>query len=122
MQSIFIWKTDNENGLSDILYHSGSDWFMEEHNDKSYSYQYNNQVDFELDNDTILVYQVTAMPSNWVGSDLLESSNVKYKVHKNDSYGKLDQLGCWMRFISKDSTFCLENLKEEFKKIRTYTQ
>jgi len=121
MPSIFVWK--NNSACNDLYatIHSGSDWFLEEHAGTSYSYVTNNQLVINNNSQDILIYQVTKMPLNWVGSYCLESVSVPYKIHKQDDYGQLDQLGIWMRFISKNEiVFEKESLSSEMKLINIW--
>ena len=76
---------------------------MEEHSMTS-SYMYTNQMIETVHGKKVLIYHVVQMPANWVGSDCLEIIQIPYKLHKKDEYGQLDQLGSWMRFISKNET------------------
>lgn len=99
MPSIFIWKSVTPIlSQKTIRYYSGADWFLEE-GIKTSSYVYLNQSIIK-DNiiGTIIVYNVLAMPENWIGSELLEVSDIPYHLVKEDHYGKLEQLGIWMRF------------------------
>jgi hypothetical protein len=46
------------------------------------------------------VYDIKWMPTNWVGSHLLENVSVPYALLKEDVVGRLEQWGDWMRFTS----------------------
>lgn len=46
------------------------------------------------------VYDIKWMPTNWVGSHLLENASVPYALLKEDALGRLEQLGDWMRFTT----------------------
>ena len=119
MPSIFVWKGDSACNDSMIQYYSGSNWFLEEHVDASYSYMYTNQL--HITSRDVLIYQATKMPLNWIGSYCLESVHVPYKIHKKDDYGQLDQLGTWMRFISKNEIiFEKESLQNEMNLIEKW--
>ena len=113
MPSIFIWKTSNQiNSQTTLQYYSGTDWFLEEHvgnttgntvgNTTSYTY-IDQHVLSTKTHDTVLLYNAIQMPHNWIGSELLEMIQVPYQFIKQDNYGKLEQLGTWMRcIINKD--------------------
>jgi len=116
MPSIFVWKATCSNlSSTTISYYSGSNWFLEEHDNTSSSYLYVNQYKA---NDFI-AYHATKMPQNWVGSELLETIHVPYQCMKEDEYGSLDHIGNWFRFISKHD-HCFENIEKEFKKINVW--
>jgi hypothetical protein len=87
-----------------ITYFSGSDWFLEEHGNHSHSFSFIDQTCITLINsvdiNSVLVYHSKKMPDNWVGSDILEIITVPYQFIKSDSYGTLEHIGDWMRFIS----------------------
>jgi len=98
MPSIFIWKSVTPIlSQKTIRYYSGADWFLEE-STKTSSYMYLNQSIIKDTIGDIIVYNVCAMPENWIGSELLEVSDIPYHLVKEDHYGKLEQLGVWMRF------------------------
>ena len=100
MSSIFIWKTDAPLPLTTVSYYSGADWFLQEMDGVSLSYSLVNQYIFSsATHHTVLVYDGTVMPPNWVGSELLEVTDVPYQRIKEDNYGRLEQLGTWMRCI-----------------------
>lgn len=46
------------------------------------------------------VYDMKWMPTNWVGSHLLENVSIPYAHLKEDALGRLEQLGEWMRFTT----------------------
>ena len=107
MPSIFIWKAEQPNKSQQIItYFSGSDWFLEEYETNTHSFSLIDQTSISLKNITdiqsVLVYHSKRMPDNWVGSDILEIINVPYKKIKSDSFGTLEHIGEWMRFISND--------------------
>jgi hypothetical protein len=134
MPSIFVWQCntfDNTFDSSDvtsnhissgndtITYYSGSNWFMHEYSNNIgcnvNSYMYMDQ--YMIENGKVLVYNVVEMPVNWVGSDCLEIAKIPYKLHKKDQNGQLDQLGSWMRFISKNDS--LASI-QEFEKMKQW--
>ena len=107
MPSIFIWKAEQPNKSQQIItYFSGSDWFLEEYETNTHSFSLIDQTCISLKNITdiqsVLVYHSKRMPDNWVGSDILEIMTVPYKKIKSDSFGTLEHIGEWMRFISND--------------------
>jgi len=101
MPSIFMWKATSPlittSAASILSYYSGSDWFLEEHPTYSKSAMYLNQQ--SLSNHGWM-YDIKWMPTNWVGSYLLESVSVPYALLKEDILGRLEQLGDWMRFTT----------------------
>lgn len=108
MPSIFIWKTLNQiNSQTTLQYYSGTDWFLEEHigntTGNTTSYTYIDQHVLSTKTHDVLIYNAIQMPHNWIGSELLEMIQVPYQFIKEDNYGKLEQLGTWMRcIINKD--------------------
>jgi hypothetical protein len=98
MPSLFVWKAASPLPLtSSVTYYSGSNWFLEEHSTYFKSAMYLNQQ--TLSNHGY-VYDIKWMPTNWVGSHLLENLSVPYALLKEDVAGRLEQLGDWMRFTS----------------------
>lgn len=95
MPSLFVWKATSPFPSTSITYYSGSNWFLEEHSTYSKSAMYLNQQ--TLSNHG-WVYDIKWMPTNWVGSHLLENVSVPYALIKEDALGRLEQLGEWMRF------------------------
>lgn len=129
MPSIFVWaateplKTSETSDTSDTLrYYSGSNWFLEERLDGiSASYMYLDQYVLSHIDNEVLVYHAAAMPNNWVGSEVLDICNIPYSVIKEDSYGKLEQLGMWMRCTVPGtiSQFASENEYKTIMKWKT---
>jgi hypothetical protein len=98
MPSLFVWKaTSPLTSSTSLTYYSGSNWFLEEHSTYCKSAIYLNQR--ALSNHG-WVYDIKWMPTNWVGSHLLENVSVPYALLKEDVVGRLEQLGDWMRFTS----------------------
>ena len=98
MPSLFVWKAASPLiSSTSMIYYSGSNWFLEEHSTYSKSAMYLNQQ--TLSNHG-WVYDIKWMPTNWVGSHLLENLSVPYALLKEDVIGRLEQLGDWMRFTS----------------------
>ena len=98
MPSLFVWKATSPLITSTSLtYYSGSNWFLEEHSTYSKSAMFLNQQ--PLSNHG-WVYDIKWMPTNWVGSHLLENVSVPYALLKEDVVGRLEQWGDWMRFTS----------------------
>ena len=48
-----------------------------------------------------LLYDIQWMPSNWVGSHVLEQLHVPYVHMKTNELGILERIGNWMRFTTK---------------------
>lgn len=121
MPSIFIWKSDKECISSDnITYYMGSNWVLESTNSNQKSYRIIEQSNIEKNNlnQHVLAMDITIMPNNWVGSELLEVIQIPYKIIKMDDYGILEHIGEWNRFTSNnDINFKNNNLEFEFKKI-----
>jgi hypothetical protein len=112
MPSIFIWKANTPLPSSTILYCAGTNWFLEEHDSYSYSYQYENQI---MLSNKVIAYQAIKMPCDWVGSEMLEMVRIGYHLIREDSNGTLEQIGEWMRYRSKcDSTFEQNALEKEY--------
>jgi len=118
MPSIFIWKANIPNTSKQFIRcYSGSNWYLEDHDDFS-SYIYLQQIVIPGYNDSVITFHVKKMPVDWVGADLLEVNQVPIRVLKSDHYGKLEHIGNWMRFTSQqEMTFTSENLTKEFEKI-----
>ena len=61
------------------------------------------------------------MPQDYIGSELLEVTNIPYEIIKSDNYGTLEKIGNWMRFISKNEIdFEETSLKNEFSIIKIW--
>ena len=119
MPSIFVWKSTTPNtSTKHLTYYAGSSWFLEDNGQIASSYMYTNQLQLMESHQKCVVYNATKMPQNWVGSELLEVSNVPYYCVKDDNYGTLECVGQWMRFISKmPHVFEKEALEKEFEKM-----
>ena len=48
-----------------------------------------------------LLYDIQWMPSNWVGSYVLEKLQVPYSLIRVVELGTLERIGNWMRFTTK---------------------
>jgi hypothetical protein len=122
MPSIFVWKSDTINtSKKQIRYYSGSNWSLEDDDYSSKSYMFLNQIVIPGFNDSVITFNAKKMPQNWVGSHLLEVTNVAYEHIKTDNYGTLDRIGEWMRFISKhDIEFDSESLQNELVCIKKW--
>lgn len=99
MPSIFIWKASEPFSptVKTISYYAGSNWFLEDYGSYSKSAMY---MDATLSEHGLL-YDIQWMPSNWVGSHILEQSHVPYALIKTVEWGMLERIGNWMRFITK---------------------
>jgi hypothetical protein len=122
MPSIFIWKSKFSNDSKQtIRYYSGSNWFLED-TDESRSYKFLEQIVIPGLNDSVIIFNTRKMPHDWVGSDLLEVTQLPYKKIKEDKYGCLEQVGDWMRFISKSEiNFDVKTLEMEYTNIMRWT-
>jgi hypothetical protein len=122
MPSIFIWKADSPNtSKKTIRYYSGSNWVLEDNDYSSKSYIYLEQIVISESDNSVITFHSRDMPQDWVGTELLEVSNIPYEFIKSDMYGTLEKIGDWMRFISKgEINFCEKNLKEEFIQIKKW--
>jgi len=100
MPSIFIWKstTPFSPTVKTISYYAGSNWFLEDYGSYSKSAMYLDQATLSEHG---LLYDIQWMPSNWVGSHVLEQSQVPYTLIKVMEWGTLERIGNWMRFTTK---------------------
>lgn len=103
MQSIFVWKSAEPNNSKEtIRYFSGSNWFLEDNDGVARSFLLQDQkvvTDSTL-SDTIIIFNAKEMKKDWVGTELLEVTQLPYKLIKRDNFGILDMIGNWYRFIS----------------------
>ena len=122
MPSIFIWKSDEpNNSKKNVRCYIGSNWVLEDNEYSSKSYIYLEQIVIPGFNDSVITFHAKTMPQDWVGSDLLEVTNIPYEFIKSDNYGTLEKLGCWMRFTLKNEiTFDFETLQVEFNKAKKW--
>ena len=100
MPSIFIWKatTPFSPTVKTISYYAGSNWFLEDYGTHSKSAMYMDQATLS---DNGFLYDIQWMPSNWVGSYVLEKAHVPYALIRTVEYGMLERIGNWMRFTTK---------------------
>ena len=63
------------------------------------------------------VYDIKWMPTNWVGSHLLENASVPYALVKEDALGRLEQLGDWMRFTTYRE---VDDKEAEWERVRQW--
>lgn len=121
MESIFIWKADKPCGSnSSMKYFMGSNWVLEDNQVSQKSYKIIEQLSIKNSSlsDTILINNISIMPNNWVGSELLEVFSVPYKIIKSDEYGTFEQFGEWNRFtLHKNINFNNETIRNEMKRI-----
>ena len=122
MPSIFIWKANVPNtSKKTIRFYSGSNWVLEDNDYSSKSYIYLEQIVISESDNSVITFHSKDMPQDWVGSELLEVSNVPYELVKTDNYGTLEMIGDWMRFTSKSETSYNETfLKTEFNSIKKW--
>ena len=100
MPSIFIWKatTPFSPTVKTISYYAGSNWFLEDYGSHSKSAMY---VDQATLSENGILYDIQWMPSNWVGSYVLEKVHVPYSPIRSLEWGTLERIGNWMRFTTK---------------------
>ena len=127
MPSIFIWKSDKPNtSKKTIKVYSGSNWMLEDNDYSSRSSIFLEQIvlpSIDAFNGSIITYYTKTMPQDWVGSDLLEVTNVPHQLIKDDTYGSLEQLGSWMRFTLKGSmNFDKDSLVSELATINNWIE
>lgn len=122
MPSIFIWKADTLNtSKKSIKYYSGSNWILEDGDNTSKSYIYLEQIVISESDNSVITFNCKDMPKDWVGSELLEISNVPYEIIKSDEYGILEKVGVWIRFtLKKEIEFNENNLKSELINIKIW--
>ncbi len=122
MPSIFIWKADVPNtSKKTIRFYSGSNWALEDNDYSSKSYMYLDQIVISESDNSVITFRSKDMPQDWVGTELLEVSNVPYEFVKSDTYGTLEKVGDWMRFTTKTETeFNEDFLKNEFNTIKKW--
>ena len=122
MPSIFIWKaTEPNTSKKQIRFYSGSNWILEDNDFSSKSFMFLDQIVIPGFNDSVITYRAQKMPQDWVGSDLLEVTNVPFEQIKSDNYGTLDRIGNWMRFISNtEIEFESNSLENELVKIKKW--
>jgi hypothetical protein len=122
MPSIFIWKADAPNtSKKTIRFYSGSNWVLEDNDYTSKSYMYLEQIVITESDNSVITFRSKDMPQDWVGTELLEVSNVPYEFVKSDNYGTLEKIGDWMRFTTKSETiFNADFLKDEFINIQKW--
>lgn len=122
MPSIFIWKSEAPNtSKKNIRCYIGSNWMLEDNEYSSKSYIYLEQIVIPGFNDSVITFHTKNMPQDWVGSDLLEVSNIPYEFIKSDNYGTLEKVGEWMRFTYKgEILFNSESLLLELENIKKW--
>jgi hypothetical protein len=122
MPSIFIWKADVPNtSKKTIRFYSGSNWALEDNDYSSKSYMYIDQIVISESDNSVITFHSKEMPQDWVGTELLEVTNIPYEVVKTDGYGTLEMIGNWMRFTSRNEiNFEEETLKNEFINIKKW--
>jgi hypothetical protein len=120
MPSIFIWKSNELcTSKKQVRYYSGSNWFLEDNDFSSKSYMLIDQTVINDNNNQVITFHAKKMPQDWVGSELLEVTQVPYEQIKSDNYGTLERVGEWMRFISVDE-FDSETLQNELIQIKKW--
>ena len=116
MPSLFIWKstTPFSPTVKTISYYAGSNWFLEDYGSYSKSAMYLDQATLSEDG---LLYDIQWMPTNWVGSYVLEQTHVPYSLIKVMEWGMLERIGNWMRFTTKHDVH-VEEREHIWKKIK----
>lgn len=115
MPSIFIWKSVEPNiSKATIRYYSGSNWFLEDNDGISQSFQFDSQevICGSRLCDNVILFSAKEMKKDWVGTELLEVTQLPYKMIKSDEFGKLDMIGDWFRFISNSDTVNVEQIHD----------
>ena len=122
MPSIFIWKaTEPTTSKKQIRYYSGSNWFLEDNDYSSKSYMFLDQIVLTEFDNSVITYRAKRMPNDWVGSELLEVTQVPYEHIKSDGYGTLERIGNWMRFIGRgESEYDEKSLTCEYTMIKSW--
>jgi hypothetical protein len=124
MPSIFIWKAATSNTSKKMIrIYSGSNWVLEENDNcsNSKSYMYLDQIVISKSDDLLITFHTKNMPQDWVGSDLLEVSDIPYQLIKSDAMGTLEMIGDWMRFTKNgEIEYSLESLKAEYTNIQKW--
>jgi hypothetical protein len=122
MPSIFIWKSNEPNtSKKTIRFYSGSNWVLEESDYSSKSYIYLEQIVISESDNSVITFNSKDMPQDYIGTELLEVTNIPYEIVKSDNYGTLEKIGNWMRFISKNEIdFEETSLKNEFSIIKIW--
>jgi hypothetical protein len=122
MPSIFIWKSSEPNtSKKTIRYYAGSNWALEDNDFSPKSYMFLEQIVIPGFNNSVITYRTQIMPQDWVGSELLEVSQVPYEFVKSDNYGTLEKIGSWMRFTSKyEINFTSDILQKELITIKNW--
>jgi hypothetical protein len=120
MPSIFIWKAESVNtSKSTIRIYTGSNWTLEDNNNISVSYKYNEQIVIPGFGDSVITFNARKMPYDWIGSNLLEVSVLPYSCIKTDNYGTLEHIGSWMRCTLTKDILAAE-LENEIKYIEKW--
>jgi hypothetical protein len=122
MPSIFIWKANKPStSKKTIRIYSGANWILEDYEYSSKSFKYLEQIVISGFNDSVITFHTKNMPQDWIGSELLEVTQVTYESIKSDNYGCLERVGDWMRFtLNKEIQYNKNNLEIEFNKIQNW--
>ena len=117
MPSIFIWKatTSFSPTVKTISYYAGSNWFLEDYGLHSKSAKYMDQATLSENG---LLYDIQWMPTNWVGSYVLEKLHIPYVLIRTVEWGTLERIGDWMRFTTKHDV-SVDDRELVWKKIRS---
>jgi hypothetical protein len=113
MPSIFIWKSaENNTSKTTIRYYAGSNWFLEDNdgNVRSFLFEGQSIVNGSKLSETVIVFDAKEMKKDWVGTELLEVTQLPYKLIKSDSYGQLEIIGDWYRFMSIKNNLTVDDI------------
>ncbi len=120
MPSIFIWKSDTPNVSKDVIrQYIGYNWILEDSDIMSKSYKISGQTFIKgINSMDVLINNAKLMPTDWIGSELLEVIQVPYTLIKSDNYASYELIGNWKRVIL-NTTLDLTNelCKIEFNNI-----
>jgi hypothetical protein len=107
MPSIFIWKSAEQNTSKTLVrFYSGGNWFLEDNESVSRSFLFDGQemITGSALSDTVILFSAKEMKKDWVGTEILEVTQLPYKLIKSDDFGTLEMIGDWFRFISNTDT------------------
>jgi hypothetical protein len=115
MSSIFIWKSAEKNNSKTLVrFYSGGNWFLQENETVSRSFLFDDQevITGSTLSDTVILFTAKEMRKDWVGTELLEVTQLPYKLIKSDDFGTLEMVGDWLQFISNSNAVTVEKIYE----------
>jgi hypothetical protein len=85
-----------------VRFYSGGNWFLEDNETVSRSFLFDDQevITGSVLSDTVILFSAKEMKKDWVGTELLEVTQLPYKLIKSDDFGTLEMIGNWFRFIN----------------------